>query len=83
MTEIEWAEPPGPIYSRGTAAIQATVEALKQRPGQWAIILRNTHAARGDRYKKMGCEVTTRSAGKPKGKCDIYARWPEPKEENE
>ena len=82
MTEIQWKNPPSPKQGPGaTGRIDRVVSALKENPGRWALVAENYTAAAGETYKKRGCEVTKRSAGKkgPSGNplYDIYARWPE------
>lgn len=78
--EPVWQEPPAP--RAGTSRrkdIDLVVAKLKERPGQWAIVSKNSSPSVAS-WQARGCETKTVSAGLgyEKGKCDTYARWPEP-----
>lgn len=77
--EPEWKEPPAPragLARRGD--IDRIVEKLKERPGEWALVARNTSPSVAS-WKARGCDTKTVTAGLgyKKARCDIYARWPE------
>lgn len=74
---IEFVDPPKPTKVRGvTAETKAILDALKSRPGVWALIKKDastsavTHWGRRDGVESKGV-----TAGKTKGRCDVYARW--------
>lgn len=76
--EPEWKEPPAPragLARRGD--IDRIVEKLKERPGEWALVARNTSPSVAS-WKARGCDTKTVTAGLgyKKARCDIYARWP-------
>lgn len=61
--------------------INATVERLKQHPGEWRIILRDAYATRARPYQQRGCLTECRSTPKSSDKNQkytIYAQWPLP-----
>lgn len=58
------------------------VEALKKRPGVWALWKENSYQGNGQTLKDRGCEIAYRKSNgalSPGGypKWDIYVRWPE------
>lgn len=80
MSEIKWQEPPADGRSRG--AWDKTAKALKERPGQWALVRENADPSHATRIKHgtLPCfmprgsfEATVRKADG--GKWDIYARY--------
>lgn len=79
MDELEFVELP-PMKPRThygpNFAIRARLEALKARPGEWAIVKdKLVHTgAYGKPYRKAGCLVTSRK--QPDGTITIYACWP-------
>ena len=74
---IEFKNPPS--AGKNTGPRQATLDilnALQSRPGEWALIKRDvTPAAMTIWKRRENIEVRSSSIGKPKGKCDLYARW--------
>lgn len=76
--EPEWKEPPAPRAGTSRRVdIDRTVEKLKERPGEWALVSKNSSPSVAS-WKARGCDTKTVSAGLgyKKSKCDIYARWP-------
>ena len=84
MTDtLVWMDPPSPDNSRVRAAeALQIIEVLKQNPGRWARVHEAVSSAgAGDKFKRRGCEVTTRTNTTQRSKngqpvFDIYARWP-------
>lgn len=77
MSEIVWAAPPDLIRGRTFAGkTKRFVEALKERPGEWALYPTTvSSASTASNYKKQhpGTEWTSRT--RPDGRADLYARW--------
>ena len=76
-TAPAFGELPVTRHGRGRETeINATVDALRARPGEWAIV--NTVSSGGARartpWSKRGCEVTLRAID---GGFHVWARWPE------
>jgi len=76
--ELKW-ENPAPAKGRwGVREWPQIVEALKARPGVWALVREDAPASISKFLKeKYGLEVTVRDVKASRGK--IYARWPEEK----
>ena len=75
---IEFRNPPvGKTTSRGIGSeTQAIIDALRSRPGQWALIKSDVNPNTTQWWKKRpGIEAKSSTIGKPKNKCDVYARW--------
>ena len=75
---IEFKNPPVSAASkRGPGAENAAIiDALKARPGQWALIKEDTYPNATAWWKKRpGIEAKSSTIGHDKNKCDIYARW--------
>ena len=79
MVDIQWAEPPARRRGRPEKWL-AVCDALRERPGEWALIRRGrTSDAQPWRDGRIAgtmpgeFEATTRSAGD--GKYDIYVRY--------
>lgn len=76
--EIEFKNPPARTewkreVSPETAAILATLEA---HPGEWALIKKDVNVSVSTWWKKRpGLEAKASTIGKPKSKCDVYARY--------
>lgn len=62
---------------RGTSPeVQAVIDALKARPGEWALIKEDVNVNVSTWWKKRpGLEAKASTIGKAKSKCDVYARW--------
>lgn len=79
MSDVEWTDPPPPSKSGEKGSYRAPIlAALQTRPGQWAIVRRNTQGqfgSAGTVLRKAGCEVATRKM--EDGTSVLYARWPE------
>ena len=75
---IEFKNPPKPkgwVRGPGTETTAVT-EALKARPGEWALIKKDVNVSASTWWKKRpGIEAKASTIGHPKGRCDIYARW--------
>lgn len=84
MSIIEWKNPP---YSEEDRA-DDIAEALKKRPGEWALVLEESdaaeavadHLAQRHRCEARLVNVQERSAGLPYApqvwlRADLYARW--------
>jgi len=55
---------------------QATINALKARPGEWALIKKDVNPSVSTWWKKRaGIEAKASTIGHAKGRCDVYARW--------
>jgi hypothetical protein len=75
---IEFKNPPvSEISKRGLGAeTQSVIDALKARPGEWALIKKDVNPSVSTWCKKhAGIEAKASTIGHPKGKCDVYARW--------
>lgn len=65
------------------STIDPYVEALKERPGQWALVHRrpkttkNAFGGRASNLKKRGAQVAQRTVG---DEVHLYARWPRPED---
>lgn len=75
---IEFKNPPkstAPKRGIGTET-QAIIDALKARPGEWALIKKDVNVGVSTWWKKRtGIAAKASTIGHPKGKCDVYARW--------
>lgn len=70
---IEWVDPPPP---KTIGKYDDVIAALRQNPGQWAVIRRNIRTANGSfarSLKRRGLEATQRSNAD--GTTDVYARY--------
>lgn len=75
-TVIDWAEPPAVSRGARPSKFDPVIEALKEKPGEWALVLEDVNSASARVFIKKGCEITTRSTGKNDGKVNVYARFP-------
>jgi hypothetical protein len=78
VIQIEFKNPPvSEAKKRGAGAdTLAVIEALKSRPGEWALIKQDVNVNACSWWKKReGIEAKASTIGKPKNKCDVYARW--------
>jgi hypothetical protein len=75
---IEFKNPPlGKTTTRSVSSeTQAIIEALRGRPGEWALIKQDVSISATTWWKKRpGLEARSSTIGKAKNKCDVYARW--------
>jgi len=75
---IEFKNPPkGKTTARGVGPeTQAIIDALRSRPGEWALIKQDVNPNITQSWKRRpGIEAKSSTVGKPKNKCDVYARW--------
>lgn len=76
---IEFKNPPKPSKPAGKpigAETQAIIDALKARPGEWALIKKDVNPNTSSWWKKRpGVEAKASTIGHAKNKCDVYARW--------
>lgn len=56
--------------------MDADVETLKSRPGEWALVRQGTSSRYSHGWRQRGCQVTVRRRLDPDGTFDIYVRWP-------
>lgn len=78
MIQIEFKNPPvTEAKKRGMGAdTLAVIEALKARPGEWALIKKDVNVNAASWWKKRpGIEAKSSTIGKPKNRCDVYARY--------
>jgi hypothetical protein len=79
MSVIQFKNPPAPKKApprQPSDRTQGVLDALMARPGEWALITEDTYPATTTWWKKQpGIEAKSSTIGKPKGKCDTYARW--------
>lgn len=74
---IRWEEPPASQQGRRSSGERiATVKALQQHPGKWALVAETVSSSAVLPWKKLGCEAVGRRSAKDPKKADIYARWP-------
>lgn len=74
--ELTWARPPG--RSRNIVDYDEVLEALKQNPGETALVLEGTSKQAQAGYaalKRRGCWVSTRSS-KSEQTTTLWASWP-------
>ena len=84
---VTWGEPPA-SGQRGRSALSPLrlqqFEALKSRPGQWAIVDNGSNqgpvASVASVFKRRGFEAITRK--NEAGSTDVWARWNNDSEEN-
>ena len=79
MADIKWGTPPQPDHGPGSTRFLAEAAALRERPGEWALI----SGSEGIKYpsnipgyaafKGGGFEFTSRRRGD--GMADVYARF--------
>lgn len=75
--ELRWEDPPAvdPRAAKGRSQVDRNIDRLRARPGKWAIVaeyqVNTTATGVADKYKRSGCEATTRGGL-------VYARWPRP-----
>lgn len=75
MVELKWQDPPSRRGDYGQD-YGAVIEALKQRPGQWALISDSWKtSAQPAAFRQNGCEATTRK-NKGSKTWSVYARFP-------
>lgn len=80
MVTINWQEPPftesGPS---ATAKWDDVREALRKKPGKWALIAPGCTTSLASQWRKSPSwawfELTCRRGDNPRGKADIYARY--------
>jgi hypothetical protein len=76
--ELTWQNPPARKKQTYTSRpeTQAIIDALKSRPGEWALIKKDVSVNTTTWWKKRpGIEAKSSTMGKPQGKCDVYARY--------
>lgn len=72
--QIQFQDPPPKTYPGRAKEVMEAVEALKLRPGQWALVRRaGDKGGTPSTWRRLGCEITTRQNGDG---VDVYARWP-------
>lgn len=77
--DLKWTTPPPSKKGKRETKYQPLIDQLKDKPGEWALVIEGKTAASARPFQKAGCEVTTRTIeGQPKNIVDIYARFPEP-----
>lgn len=78
--ELNWEDPPPP--ARRTGRKRAVVEALKNSPGNWAVIEECAASSVGSVYRHLGIEVRgVLLEAKPNdaskySNYKLYGRWP-------
>ena len=78
--ELQWKAPePSAWAPRRTTKWKSIADALRDRPGQWALVAESVSRALASGIKKRVLlpgefEITTRKNGED-GKCDMYARY--------
>lgn len=75
---IQWQNPPARPKQAHTPGTENTaiIEALKQNPGQWALIKTDTYPSVTTWWKnRPGFEARSSKVGKDNGKWDVYARY--------
>lgn len=77
MKDIVWQDPPITSAARSrTPEIDDFVNALKARPGVWALWHRPVgYASAGTEWRRSS-GVETACRRRPDGKYDLYVRWP-------
>lgn len=74
--DIIWQAPPAKTVVRRKGGVRAQfIEALKARPGEWAIYGGPQYASVGTELKRAYPGVDACSRKRPDGKFDVYARW--------
>lgn len=81
MVTLNWQEPPasngvGGWRMERAREIDETVAALRANPGRWALVAESISLGANRAWRKRGCQVRMVCAGRPKGKCALYVRWP-------
>lgn len=72
--DIKWEEPDA--TRRGNGEYAALADALKARPGEWALVSENSHASvTGHLKRRYGLEAVARET--KDGRAKIYARFVE------
>lgn len=76
--ELVWQAPP--TRKKQTYPVspetQAIIDALMSKPGEWALIKKDVNVNASTWWKRRpGLEAKASTAGKPKNKCDVYARY--------
>jgi hypothetical protein len=74
MSVLEWRDPP---TRRNAIFDPATVEELKQRPGEWALLREYNHNGPGFRVKTpkgVECRIVQLQRG-GKRRAELYGRW--------
>lgn len=73
---IEFKNPPAQNRRGVSQETQDIIDALRSRPGDWALIKKDSTASIATFWnKKPGIEAKSSSIGKKNGKSDIYASW--------
>lgn len=78
MVELTWQDPPS---RRGSlhGTYEPIIEALKENPGRWALVMDNWKTSSPPAaFKQKGCEATARRNEGSKT-WSVYARFPRPK----
>lgn len=71
---ISWETPEHDSRARNRGRWQEIAEALKERPGEWALVAENEWAGgAASRLQALGCEVTCRGVKNGKA-AKVYAR---------
>ena len=74
---LKFQAPPKTKYVRPLGPeTQAVMDQLQANPGEWALIKENVNVSVSTWWKRRpGIEAKASTIGKPKSKCDVYARW--------
>lgn len=71
--QLEWEDPEPDHRKRKPGHAARIFEALRARPGEWAIVAEYDHQGSASstawNFRNRGCEALTRSG-------TVYARWP-------
>lgn len=75
MSGIKWETPEPATRGRNATRWADIVEALKVRPGVWALVAEGDGSNASAALKKRGCEVTLRGVDRSGKVAKIYARY--------
>ena len=81
MSDIKWEEPPRAAAGRGAdSELEAILDALRSRPGEWALIREGTHNSFAANIRNghglwIRGEFDATQRKRDDGKFDVWARY--------
>lgn len=72
---VQWVDPPASKRGTRVSKYQPIIEAVKERPNEWALVMEDVNAASAKVFTTNGLRITTRSTGNSDGKVNVWAMY--------
>lgn len=76
MSDLEWGTPPPVNRGHRRSKYDPIVEALKNNPGKYAMVMEGVNSASAKVLVQRGCKITTRSLGDGTNRVNVWAMYP-------